>query len=327
MTSKTKVEGDGQLTLWYCFSLNQFDDEHHTYHFYSTTSIWLFQEEADSTRPKPSGIQSSHLWFFRSKWSWKKHDDSEHFRAAATQFWQYPAFWKRFETASPRITQSYRIADRIAFFVFTFEWSYQSENCLQILELTETRIGEVLDIVNLQQAAPKKTKQYSTGMKQRLGLAIALLPNPDLLILDEPTNGLDPNGIIEIRTILQELQQRGKTIFLSSHLLTEVEKIVSQVGILKDGALVFQGTMEELEQVRSSNVLVKIISSDAKKAAQILAETHQVTIQNAQEFSLNLPYLDRLPIIIRNLVKADIDLYEVSPQKNNLEHLFISLTA
>ncbi|MEM1324975.1 MAG: ATP-binding cassette domain-containing protein [Bacteroidota bacterium] len=193
--------------------------------------------------------------------------------------------------------------------------------------LPEYRIDEVLGIVNLQRAAYKKAKQYSTGMKQRLGLAIALLSDPDLLILDEPTNGLDPNGIIEIRTILQELQARGKTIFLSSHLLTEVEKIVSQVGILKGGKLIFQGTMEELEQLRSNNICIKVISSNAQKASIALKTNHQISIQNAQEFLLNLPNLEKLPTIIRKLVRADIDLYEVSPQKNNLEDLFINLTA
>jgi len=192
--------------------------------------------------------------------------------------------------------------------------------------LPESRIGEVLEMVNLSKAAHKITKKYSTGMKQRLGLAIALLSDPELLILDEPTNGLDPTGIIEIRTILQRLNEEGKTIFLSSHLLSEIEKIATQVGILKNGKMAFQGTIEELEQLRTSNLQVKIVSSDAIKAKAILNGEYQSRSQGSRQLYLNLQSEEKLPQIIRQLTKAGLDLYEVSPQKNDLEKLFINLT-
>ena len=114
----------------------------------------------------------------------------------------------------------------------------------------QNRIQEVLDIVDLGKHSNKKTEQYSTGMKQRLGLATALLHDPQLLILDEPTNGLDPMGIIELRKVLNRLNDEGKTIILSSHILPEVEKIVSHLGILKNGGLVFEGTIAELHAKR-----------------------------------------------------------------------------
>lgn len=193
--------------------------------------------------------------------------------------------------------------------------------------LPNFRIDEVLEMVNLTKAANRTVKQYSTGMKQRLGLAIALLSDPELLILDEPTNGLDPTGIIEIRTILQRLHEQGKTIFLSSHLLSEIEKIATQVGILKNGKMAFQGTIEELEQLRTSNLQVKIVSSDAQRAKSILNGNYQSTLEGNRALHLKLQNEEKLPKIIHQLVDAGLDLYEVSPQKNDLEKLFINLTS
>ena len=117
-------------------------------------------------------------------------------------------------------------------------------------EVDSKRIPEVLDLVDLTKAKNKKTSDFSTGMKQRLGLATALLHDPKLLILDEPTNGLDPLGIIDLRGILQKLQAAGKTILLSSHILSEVEKLVSRIGIIQNGKVVFEGKMKELQALR-----------------------------------------------------------------------------
>jgi ABC-type multidrug transport system ATPase subunit len=114
------------------------------------------------------------------------------------------------------------------------------------------RVWEVLKLVGLGLEAGKYVHNYSLGMKQRLGLALALLSSPDLLILDEPTNGLDPSGIIEIRELLRELNvKQGVTILVSSHLLSEVERLVSHVGIIGQGEMLFQGPLEEL-RIRSA---------------------------------------------------------------------------
>jgi len=121
---------------------------------------------------------------------------------------------------------------------------------LEIYRLTyrcpQKRMNEVLDMVGLTGAGRKKARDYSLGMKQRLAIAIALLHNPELLILDEPANGLDPNGIIEMRNLLLQLNREfGKTILVSSHLLAEVEKIATDIGIIHEGKLLFQGTLPQ----------------------------------------------------------------------------------
>ncbi len=195
------------------------------------------------------------------------------------------------------------------------------------LHLPGSRIPEVLDMVNLTSSAKKKAKQYSTGMKQRLGLAIALLSDPELLILDEPVNGLDPNGIIEIRNIIKELNQRGKTIFLSSHLLSEIEKIATRVGIIKEGHMIFQGTVKELEEVKRSRQRVKIVASEARKVQTVLNGRAKVQLLDSHTLELILDDRETIPALIRKIVEQGVDLYEVTPQRNDLEKLFINLTS
>ena len=121
-------------------------------------------------------------------------------------------------------------------------------------QLDKERVYRVLDLVKLSDQAKKKVKAYSLGMKQRLGLALALIGEPDLLILDEPVNGLDPIGIMETRELLLRLNQElGITIFLSSHLLNEIEKMVSHVGIINNGSMVFQGTIADFKLLSGVN--------------------------------------------------------------------------
>lgn len=115
--------------------------------------------------------------------------------------------------------------------------------------LDSKHIDHYLNVVGLKDAAHRKAGQYSLGMKQRLGIAMALLPDPSLLILDEPANGLDPNGIIEIRELLKSLNRdHGKTVFVSSHLLAEIEKTCTHIGIINQGVLRYQGTLEEMKR-------------------------------------------------------------------------------
>jgi lantibiotic transport system ATP-binding protein len=114
-----------------------------------------------------------------------------------------------------------------------------------ILELQDSRIEEVLNIVELEDTGKKRTGQFSMGMKQRLGIAIALLNNPKLLILDEPTNGLDPFGIQELRELIRSFPKKGITVILSSHMLSEVEQIADHIGIISGGILGYQEKMEK----------------------------------------------------------------------------------
>jgi ABC-2 type transport system ATP-binding protein len=148
---------------------------------------------------------------------------------------------------------------------------------LEIFRLTyqcdKNRINEVLELVRLQQAANKKVKNYSLGMKQRLAIAIALLHDPEVLILDEPTNGLDPNGIIETRELIKQLNREfGKTILVSSHLLSEVEKMATHVGIIHHGKLLFQGSLQQLQQLQSQQSVIEIEVNDTTKAQQVIKD-------------------------------------------------------
>ena len=127
------------------------------------------------------------------------------------------------------------------------------------LGLPDTRILEVLDIVNLTDTGRKKAKQFSLGMKQRLGIALALLPNPQILILDEPTNGLDPIGIQELREFIRSLPSKGITVILSSHILSEVEQIADEIGIIANGKLGYENQIDNSTNLEDvfMNVVMK----------------------------------------------------------------------
>lgn len=127
------------------------------------------------------------------------------------------------------------------------------------LGLPDTKILEVLDIVNLTDTGRKKAKQFSLGMKQRLGIALALLPNPQILILDEPTNGLDPIGIQELREFIRSLPSKGITVILSSHILSEVEQIADEIGIIANGKLGYENQIDNSTNLEDvfMNVVMK----------------------------------------------------------------------
>jgi lantibiotic transport system ATP-binding protein len=128
--------------------------------------------------------------------------------------------------------------------------------------IQKASIPDILAMVHLEKHASRKVKEYSLGMKQRLALAIALLPNPDMLMLDEPANGLDPHGIIEMRELLIRLnKEEGKTIFVSSHILSEVEKTCTHIGIIHKGKLQFQGSIDELRRTAESKKAFFIIDN------------------------------------------------------------------
>lgn len=186
-------------------------------------------------------------------------------------------------------------------------------------------ISGILEKVKLDHTGKKKTKDFSTGMKQRLGLAMTLLHNPEILILDEPTNGLDPNGIIELRSIIKELNSDGKTILLSSHILSEVEKIVDRIGIIKNGSIVFEGSIEDLQRKKTENIDVHFKVSNLEKSKEILnIKEHQII--GADLFMIKMNQQEDVAKIIRSLVNNNIDVYEVSPQSNDLENMFLNVT-
>ena len=195
----------------------------------------------------------------------------------------------------------------------------------QYQNISTRKIDEVLDKVGLLSHRKKAVRKYSTGMKQRLGLALALIHNPQLLLLDEPTNGLDPSGITEIRKIILQLREEGKTILLSSHLLAEIEKIATHIGILKNGHLVFEGTLRELEALKSAQQQLEIKTNDPEKTKTLLSKYAQLSEEEAM-IRIKIKQEKDIPELIRQLVNAGIDLYEVRLIKSDLEKMFINLT-
>lgn len=185
------------------------------------------------------------------------------------------------------------------------------------------RIDALLAQVGLTERQHQRVKGYSTGMKQRLGLAAALLGDPDLLILDEPTNGLDPGGMHEIREFIRRLAtEQGKTIFLSSHLLGEVEQICDRVAIIQRGAVVREGAVSTLLE---SGASLRIEAHPIESAAAILGERWPVT-QNTTWLSVQAAR-DEVPTIVRTLVLRDISVYQITSQRQSLEDYFLSVVS
>ncbi|MEM6376894.1 MAG: ABC transporter ATP-binding protein [Bacteroidota bacterium] len=189
----------------------------------------------------------------------------------------------------------------------------------------KSRIDEVLELVGLRHAAQKKVKHFSMGMKQRLGIGQALFHDPDLLVLDEPVNGLDPSGIHEIRQLLLRLQANGKTVFISSHLLAEIEKTCSHLGIIKDGSVLFQGKMEDLQS--SNRRLVKLKTNDPKKGLELLPENLKKQANIEDHFlQVDVPDDEHFQQMIQQLIQGGIALYDIERSTPSLESLFMDLT-
>jgi ABC-type multidrug transport system ATPase subunit len=198
-------------------------------------------------------------------------------------------------------------------------------NRAKLLQIPISRVEEMLKLVDLTESADKKAGKYSLGMKQRLGIGLALLPDPQLLILDEPTNGLDPNGIIEIRNLLRKLvYEMGKTVFISSHMLSEIEKMVSHLGIINRGKLVFQGSLEELHKISKKQILIQV--SDPEKAKKLLSENGYPS-DLIDEIILT-PYISKeiTSDINKLLILNNHKVYSLSQSQDNLENLFLSIT-
>jgi ABC-type multidrug transport system ATPase subunit len=195
----------------------------------------------------------------------------------------------------------------------------------RIRNIKKERFLETLELVRLSEAAHKKVKAYSLGMKQRLGIAIALIGEPELLILDEPVNGLDPNGMAEMRELLRRINKElNTTIFLSSHLLGEIEKLVTHVGIISMGEMLFQGTIEELRNFQTSSLDVNIQTNDNKVAMQLL-KNFKVRERDS-ELKISVHSRHEVSQIIKELVQNNIEVYEVTNESKNLEKLFLQMT-
>lgn len=199
------------------------------------------------------------------------------------------------------------------------------KNRANLLKVKPERIVQMLELVGLSGAATKKAGSYSLGMKQRLGIAQALLSDPELLILDEPTNGLDPNGIIEIRNLLKKLtSEHGKTVFVSSHLLAEIERMATHVGIINRGKLVFQGPIDELHALSKAEICV-VTANNADAANLLLTKNYQPEIVDNM---VVLPFRSDADMAAVNqlLVTNGHTVYSIYRHKKDLEHLFLNIT-
>jgi ABC-type multidrug transport system ATPase subunit len=192
-----------------------------------------------------------------------------------------------------------------------------------LASVNHKRVDEVLDIVELTSRAGRKFGTYSTGMKQRLGVAAALLKDPELLILDEPTNGLDPQGMAEMRKLIKDIGQGDRTVLLSSHLLGEVEQICDRVGVISNGKLVKQSTVQDL--LGEEGVLVRATNLDA--AQEILAKLFGAEVISREDGALHLNTKPSNSVEInRQLVTAGIGVSELRPIERSLEEVFFQLT-
>jgi ABC-2 type transport system ATP-binding protein len=189
----------------------------------------------------------------------------------------------------------------------------------------EEEIDRVLKIVRLENQKDKKAGQYSLGMKQRLGLAGALLGNPKLLILDEPTNGLDPAGIQEMRELIRALPKAfGMTVMVSSHLLNEIEQMADHIGVISKGELVFQDRLKVLHDKSKSSLAVRTLDNEAAKG---VFQRHGIMCREEGAFLL-LPELtdEELSAHIFHLFHETIGVVRVEERKKTLEEIFIELT-
>lgn len=189
-------------------------------------------------------------------------------------------------------------------------------------DLPPGRIDEVLDLVGLASEADRRAGKFSTGMKQRLGLAMCLLHEPELLILDEPTNGMDPMGMHEIRNLLSRLSDRGVTVFLSSHLLHEVEMICDRVAILKKGVIVAEG---EVSTLRGESEVVKVRVNSPTEAVGVLQ-----SLAGHREIHSNGSYLTVTGVssqeVISHLTSHGVIPSEVTSGGTDLENIYLELT-
>lgn len=204
--------------------------------------------------------------------------------------------------------------------------AYENLEALRkVLGASESRIHEVLEVVRLSDVANKKVKGFSLGMKQRLGIAASLLNQPELLILDEPTNGLDPSGIIEIRQLIERLPaEYGMTVLISSHLLSEIDQIATTVGIMVKGKMIFQDSIEVMRKLAQQNILVKV--NDGEQAWRTLLANGIKSQYKDGTILLSEHSDERVAEAVYTLVQNKFSVFRVEEEKRSLEETFLHMT-
>jgi ABC-2 type transport system ATP-binding protein len=195
-----------------------------------------------------------------------------------------------------------------------------------LLDIAPANISEVLQLVHLTEVSNRLVRTYSLGMRQRLGLAVALLGNPKLLVIDEPANGLDPAGVHELRDLVRSLvRQRGATVFLSSHLLVEVEQIADHVAILDRGHLLFQGTLGEFQAQRSGFLTLRV---DRPENAVLVLKQHGWDVDERPDGALSVPVdnVSDAATVNALLGQHGVAVHHLAQEQASLETLFLKAT-
>lgn len=193
------------------------------------------------------------------------------------------------------------------------------------ISIDQKRINSLLATVDLTKQGKDKVKTYSLGMRQRLGIAATLLSDPEILFLDEPTNGLDPAGTVEMRNLIAQLGSNNHTVFLSSHLLNEVEQICTDVLIINKGEKKLQGKISDLLK---SNPAFRIKANPVETAISILKQYPELEAKSDKEGWIVInSKAQNIPPIVRTLVEANINIYQIVEKHNSLEDLFLELTS
>jgi ABC-2 type transport system ATP-binding protein len=196
----------------------------------------------------------------------------------------------------------------------------------RLLDLAPHAVSDVLQLVHLTKDSDRLVRAYSLGMRQRLGLAVALLGDPRLLVLDEPTNGLDPAGVSELRDLLRTLvHQGGATVLLSSHLLAEVEQIADHVAILDQGHLLFQGTLSEFQAQRNGFLTLRV---DRPENAVLVLRQHGWEVEDRPDGALSVPVANVSDAAAVNalLGQHGLAVYHLAQEQASLEALFLRIT-
>lgn len=193
----------------------------------------------------------------------------------------------------------------------------------RLLDLPQKNIEEAIHIVRMENQMGKKVKNYSLGMKQRLGIAMALARFPKLLILDEPTNGLDPAGIEEMRELIKMLPEKyGMTVMISSHILSEIDQMATVVGIINHGNLIFQERVSVLNAQRQPYLILK--TSDNNRAFQLLKGIRPLQVETGLQIGALAD--EQIGEVVKSLCASNIAVYRVEEHRQSLEDIFLSLT-
>ena len=214
------------------------------------------------------------------------------------------------------------IVENPEMYPFLSGWKNLKHYARMIPGITDERIHEVIQLVGLQKVIKEKAGRYSLGMRQRLGVAQALLHRPSILILDEPTNGLDPAGIREIRQYIRKLaEEENVSVIVSSHLLSEIELMCDRIGIIKNGELLSVEDVRDGQEDEENRELTVTLNVSPIEEAKVLVSTYNMKSEGESTITIEATK-EQIPAIIKSLVLADIQIYEVNVEKTSLEDKF-----